>query len=86
MGQNRRYGERLSALDDPAVPPPQRIRPHHVWVDLSTVKHAPATSPGLLVEWRPVVKGWEALCVWASPEGVVHTGWLPAGRLRPAVP
>ena len=68
MGHNRRYGDRLSALDPPAVTPPPRIRPQHVWVNLSTVQHAPAIYPGVLVEWRPVVKGWEALCTWASPE------------------
>lgn len=84
MGHNRRYGDPLTALDPPAVAPPPRIRPQHVWVNLSTVKHAPANYPGVLVEWRPVVHGWEALYTWASPDGVVHTGWLPAARLRPA--
>jgi hypothetical protein len=83
MGHNRRYGDPLTALDAPAVPPPARIRPQHVWVNLSTVQHAPAVYPGVLIEWRPVVKGWEALCTWASPDGVVHTGWLPAARLTP---
>lgn len=84
MGQNRRYGDPLTALDPPAVPPPSRIRTQHVWVNLSTVKNAPALSPGVLVEWRPCVGGWEAMCTWVTPQGGIHTAWLAAEKLAPA--
>lgn len=84
MGQNKRYGDPLTALDPPAIAPPDRVRPQHVWVNLSNVKHAPALYPGVLVEWRPHARGWEAMCTWVSPDGGIHIGWLNADKVAPA--
>lgn len=84
MGSNQRYGDPMTPLDPLPIGPPPVPRPQHVWVNLSTVKHATAEYPGLLLEWRRTSWGWEALCAWASDEGSVHFGWVVATKLRPA--
>lgn len=89
MGQNRRYGDPLTALDAPAVPPPSPSRIRHVWINLSNLKQAPSIHPGLIIDWRQSERGWEAQVahVATSTDGTssLHVSWVAANKLRPAI-
>ena len=52
--------------------------PQHVWVDLSSGRY-----PGLLVEWRPLGRGWQGWCLWAAGGPIVQQAWLDARQLSP---
>lgn len=86
MGANRRYGDPLTALDDPAVQTRSEPGVRHVWVNLSTSKNHPAEYAGLIVAWRKGIHGWEAQVAHVtdieSPS--LHISWVDARRLRPA--
>ena len=84
MGQNKRYGDPLTALDPTAVPPPADDRVHHVYVNVSRLKRAPAEYPGLLIDWRRTTRGWEAQVVYVTEVGGTAVLWCAADQLRPA--
>jgi hypothetical protein len=52
----------------------------HVWV---RPPHTPTAMPGLVLVWRPLADGWEALVIWVEPRGRTITDWLPATCLTP---
>ena len=85
MGQNRRYGDPLTALDEPAVSPPPAARVRHVFVNVSRLKQAPAEYPGLLIDWRQTTRGWEAQVAYVvdGDESSLHVAWCAADQLRP---
>lgn len=86
MGQNRRYGDPLTALNDPAVPPPTAGKIRHVWLNLSNVKRAPSRYAGIIVDWRRTATGWEAQVAYVtngSDRADLHVIWCEAERLTP---
>lgn len=87
MGQNRRYGDPLTALDPPAVSPPAAGRVRHDWVNLSRVDRVDTGYPGVIIDWRRTASGWEAQVAYVTDVGAstLHVTWCSVGQLRPAV-
>ena len=86
MGQNRRYGDPLTALN-PAPSPSSTGRERHVWLNLSRLKQAPSAYAGLIVDWRRTTRGWEAQVAYvtetAEAAPTLHVTWCPAEQLTP---
>lgn len=58
-------------------------RTAHVWVLKPNI---PTPWPGLVLEWRQGVEGWEALVTYIERMTVrpqIITEWVPADRLTP---
>ena len=88
MGQNRRYGDPLTALNPPAVSPPTTGRVRHVWVNLSREEKVDTGYPGVIIDWRRNAHGWEAQVAYVSESirGVhLHVLWRAAEQLTPAL-
>lgn len=88
MGQNRRYGDPLTALESPAVSPPTAGRVRHVWVNLSRVDRVDTGYPGVIIDWRRTAGGWEAEVAYVTDttdKTSLHVLWCPASQIRPAL-
>lgn len=86
MGQNRRYGDPLTALDEPAVAPPQTGKVRHVWLNLSRLDRAPSAYPGVIIDWRRTAHGWEAQVAYVTDttdRTSLHVLWCLAEQLTP---
>lgn len=86
MGQNRRYGDPLTALDPPAVSPPATGKVRHVWVNLSRVDKVDTGYPGVIVDWRRTANGWEAEVAYvtdSTDRTSLHVLWCSADQLTP---
>lgn len=85
MGQNRRYGDPLTALDPPAIAPPTASRVRHVWVNLSYVEKVDTGYPGVIIDWRRSANGWEAQVAYVTDgkRSTLHVTWCAAEQLRP---
>lgn len=87
MGQNRRYGDPLTALDGPAIETPAEPKHRHVWINLSNLNRAPAEFPGVIITWRRTTTGWEAQVAYVTATDAretLHVTWTAADHLRPA--